>query len=122
MREILESADSEEEKYGSILNLLNLIRTKADQQGVAAVLPTSSFFKLLSNVGHNLTPEQFEQLQGAVPAIGSMVKSMDDKNITFASDQQPSDDRDLEVDNSETTAGDSSTVRKMAARAAKRKD
>ena len=123
IQEILESADPEERKHESVLNLLNLLRTKADQQGVAAVLPVSSFFKLLSNVGYNLTLPEFEHLQGSVPSIGSLVKSVDDKTITIASNKQPSEpSSEVETDASEPAAGDSSTVRKMAARAAKRKD
>lgn len=121
MCEILESVHSEDRKHESILNLLNLIRAKADQQGVAAVLPASSFFKLLSNVGYDLTPEEFEQLQSTVPAIGSMITSVDDKTVTVASSQQPPEDSEPDVVQ-DTSPGNSGTVRKMAARAAKRRD
>lgn len=106
----------------SVINLLHLITTKADSQGIPAQMRMDSFIKLLSNVGGPATKEEFELLQQTVPAIGNMVSSMDDGTITLKSASDQIDDPDGDTVTDEPESGDANTVRSMAKRAADRRD
>lgn len=122
--EIDDPHQKESLKHGSIVTLLNLIKSNADSRGVPAVLSNESFFKLLQNIGYNLSIEEFEQLQGEVPAIGNLVSSMDDEKIVISSKNESDfDDADNDSEIQNTSSQDPrGTVKKMAKRAAKRRE
>ena len=98
----LHEFDGKNQKLNAIISLLNLIRTKADQQGVAAILTIENFENLLANVGHGVTLDELESLRDN-PAIGNLIVDMDENSVTIASEHSPTpepefDDMDVDFD------------------------
>lgn len=109
-------SQTETEKKGALVTLLNMLKTKADSRKTGSKISIDSLNKLMSNLGYSISYAEINSLVKSSDTIDNLISDYNDEFITLATaDTIDSPDNDFEP-------GNQDTVKKMAKRAAKRRN
>jgi hypothetical protein len=109
-------SQTETEKKGALVTLLNMLKAKANTANTGSKISIESLGKLMQNLGYSIGYNEIDSLVKSSNAIKNLVADYNEQFVTLATDDtidQASDDFE---------PGNQDTVKKMAKRAAKRRN
>jgi len=106
----------ETEKKGALVTLLNMLKSKADARETGSKISIESLGKLMQNLGYNIGYSELDSLVKSSDTVRNLIADYNEQFVTLATaDTIDQPDNDFEP-------GNQDTVKKMAKRAAKRRN
>ena len=109
-------SQTETEKKGALVTLLNMLKTKADRRETGSKISIDSLNKLMSNLGYSIGYPELDSLVKSSDTIGNLVADYNQEFVTLATADT------IDQDNNTDRPGNQDTVKQMAKRAANRRN
>lgn len=106
----------ETEKKGAFVTLLNMLKSKANAANTGSKISIESLGKLMQNLGYNIGYNEIDSLVKSSDAVKNLVSDYNEQFVIVATDDT------IDQTGNKFEPGNQDTVKKMAKRAAKRRN
>lgn len=108
-------SQTETEKKGALVTLLNMLKNKADQKKTGSKIPIETLNRLMSNLGHSIAYADIDQLARSNDTVGNLIADYNEEFVTLATANT------VDEPKGEFKQGNQDTVKQMAKRATNRR-
>jgi len=108
-------SQTEVEKKGALVTLLNMLKSKADTKKTGAKISIENLNRLLQNIGHGISYEELDQLVQSSDAVDNLIADYNQEFVTIKTVDT------LDYEGSKSEPGNRDTVKQMAKRATNRR-
>lgn len=109
-------SQTEIEKKGALVTLLNMLKTKADRRDTGSKISIDSLNKLMSNLGYSIGYPELDILVKRNDTIRNLVADYNKEFVTLSTADT------IDQNNTQDQPGNQDTVKQMAKRAANRRN
>lgn len=106
-------SQSETEKKGALVTLLNMLKSKADRRDTGSKLSIDSLNKLMSNLGYSVSYADIDSFVNSSDTVKNLIADYNEEFVTVATSNT------IDRPDDKFEPGNQDTVKKMAKRAAK---
>ena len=108
-------SQTETEKKGAFVTLLNMLKSKADSGSVVTQVSMKELNQLMNNLGYSINYAEVDSLVKSSDAVNNLIHTYDEESITLATASE------VDRKDDEFEPGNQDTVKSMAKRATKRR-
>ena len=109
-------SQTETEKKGALVTLLNMLKTKADARKTGSKISIDSLNRLMGNLGYSIGYAEIDSLVNSSDTVANLIADYNEEFVTIAT--VDTIDQDTDTDK----PGNQDTVKQMAKRASSRRN